>query len=104
MYKRPFWHFQPEQEPNNEPEVDNMQVSQPIAKPNVGSSLHIVSKQCVNSKWIASWLAKKGQECCECIVECKIRVNYKGHEYVVNKHEYRILIKSLKRLFSRNVC
>jgi hypothetical protein len=69
----------------------------------VGSSLHIVSKQCVNSKWIASWLAKKGQECCECIVECKIRVNYKGHEYVVNKHEYRILIKSLKRLFSRKV-
>jgi hypothetical protein len=39
MYKRPFWHFQPEQEPNNEPEVDNMQVSQPIAKPSVSSSL-----------------------------------------------------------------
>jgi hypothetical protein len=39
MYKRPFWHFQPEQEPNNEPEVDNMQVCQPIAKPSVSSSL-----------------------------------------------------------------
>lgn len=76
---------------------DNTTSSHSSANTFVGSSLHIVSKQCVNSKWIASWLAKKGQECCECIVECKIRVNYKGHEYVVNKHEYRILIKSLKR-------
>ena len=35
MYKRPFWHFQPEQELNNEPEVDNMHVSQPNANTNV---------------------------------------------------------------------
>lgn len=27
MYKRPFWHFQPEQKPNNEQKADSSQVS-----------------------------------------------------------------------------
>ena len=60
--------------------------------------IHILNRgRCVNSKWIASWIAKKNQEHCECGFKCKIRViiqqesDYQ-YEYVIDKKElYRLL-------------
>jgi hypothetical protein len=52
------------------------------------------SKKCVNSLWVADWLAIEGQEHCECIVECKVIVsvsrneNDNQHDYVVTQGEY----------------
>jgi hypothetical protein len=60
----------------------------------------LISSNCVNSKWVAFWLKKKGQEHCQCGFECKVRVEIErnGHlpyTYVVTKKEYTKLIKSL---------
>ena len=46
----------------------------------------IKSKQCVNSKWTAAFLAEGNQEHCECGM-CKIRVIYKDYEYIVTEQE-----------------
>jgi len=70
------------------------------AKPIVSGSLRVKSTNCVNSKWIAYWLANPKQECCQCGFECKIRV-YVGHnghepyEYIVTEKEYNKLLKEL---------
>jgi len=60
--------------------------------------IHILNKgRCVNSYWVATWIAKKGEEDCDCGFKCKIRVlisrnnDYK-YEYVVDKSEmYKLL-------------
>jgi hypothetical protein len=52
----------------------------------------IISKQCVNSKWVANWLAKSGQECCECI-GCKVKIKYEDYIYIVTESEYNTLNK-----------
>ena len=62
-------------------------------------SLRINSTTCVNSRWVAFWLAKPKQECCECGFECKIKVNYRNYDYVLTKKE---LIKLIKQEESSN--
>lgn len=49
----------------------------------------IMDKRCVNSLWTADWLAKKGQESCQCIVECKVKVIINGYAYYVTQAEYK---------------
>lgn len=66
---------------------------------NVNGSLRIVSGKCVNSKWIASWLANNKQEYCQCPVECKIvvclqRNGHAPYKYTVTKREYENLLRS----------
>lgn len=53
----------------------------------------LASKICVNSKWIASFLAKENQEYCECGM-CKVIIKYipNGHKYIVSKSEYEKLL------------
>ena len=55
--------------------------------------IHILNQgRCVNSKWVASWIAKSGQECCECGFKCKVRIIIHNYEYVVDKLElYELL-------------
>jgi len=48
----------------------------------------IVSKNCVNSKWIARFLAKENQECCQCNFGCKIKVRNDRYEYIISEAEY----------------
>lgn len=58
----------------------------------------MISSQCVNSKWIAKFLAKKKQECCQCLFGCKIRIKYKnGYEYIISEAEYYKL-KALNKI------
>ncbi len=64
----------------------------------MNETVRIITKQCVNSKWIADWLAEKDQECCQCIVECKIRVYYRGREIIVTKKEYKMLISKNSKI------
>ena len=59
---------------------------------NVSGSLRINSTNCINSKWVAFWLAKPKQEHCECGFECKIKVNYRNYDYVLTKKELIKLI------------
>lgn len=55
----------------------------------------LLSKTCLNSKWTASFLAKEGEEHCECIVGCKVKVSVTkdsiSHTYVVDEKEYEEL-------------
>ena len=56
--------------------------------------MEIISKKCVNSNWIAKFLSEKGQECCECFGECKVKVkNNRGYEYILTEGEIRTLEK-----------
>jgi len=49
----------------------------------------LLSKQCVNSTWIARFLAKKNQECCQCVFGCKLRIKNKSeYEYIISRDEY----------------
>jgi len=64
-----------------------------FVKHNVSGSLRINSTTCVNSRWVAFWLAKPKQECCECGFECKIKVNYRNYDYVLTKKELIKLIE-----------
>ena len=63
------------------------------------NTFKILNKNCVNSNWIARWLAVKHQEHCECGFDCKIKVNVKrnGHswDYVITKREFNVLNKEL---------
>lgn len=57
----------------------------------------IVSDTCVNSHWVASWLAKPEQEYCQCGFNCKIKVNierngHKPYEYIVTEKEYNEIL------------
>ncbi len=54
--------------------------------------MEIVSKQCVNSKWVADFLANKSQEYCECFGKCKVKVKCdKGYEYILTESEIKQL-------------
>ena len=60
-------------------------------------SIHIISENCVNSKWTAKWLAKGKQEYCQCPFECKIKVSIKRknsppYTYIITKAEYEQLL------------
>lgn len=48
----------------------------------------LASKNCVNSKWIARFLTSENQECCQCSVDCKIRVRSGDIEFVVTEQEW----------------
>lgn len=71
-------------------EVDNLR------QHNVSGSLRINSTNCVNSKWVAFWLAKPKQEHCQCGFECKVKVNYRNYDYVLTKKELINLIEQEK--------
>ena len=65
-----------------------------------GGKTHIYSLLCVNSRQIASWLAKKNEEHCECGY-CKVRVDIKrnGHTwytYILTKDEVYNLIEEAR--------
>jgi hypothetical protein len=67
----------------------------------VSKSLRIVSEKCVNSNWVADWAAMEGQEHCQCIVGCKIKVEFSqnGHKpypYIVDQLEYQKLVDKTK--------
>lgn len=71
-----------------------------LRQPPVSGSLQLVSRNCVNSTWTASWLQKKGLDHCQCGFECKVRVKIErnGHApytYIVTKKEYNKLRKEL---------
>ena len=60
-------------------------------------TIKIVSTTCVNSHWIASWLAKNNQEYCQCSFNCKVLVSiersgHKPHTYILTEKEYNNLI------------
>lgn len=52
------------------------------------------SKKCVNSRWIARWLAE-GQECCQCMASCKVRLISKDNspDLIVTEEEYKGFLK-----------
>lgn len=54
----------------------------------------LVSKQCVNSKWIASFLATDGQEYCECGF-CKVKVKNidRDYDFIVTEKEINMLLR-----------
>ena len=56
----------------------------------------IISKKCVNSYWIARFLAKEKQEYCQCMFGCKIEIKHKesGYKYVISEREYNELKNS----------
>lgn len=57
--------------------------------------MKILNKQCVNSKWIADFLAGEEQESCECFGACKVRVKgISGEAYILTGDE----ISRLERL------
>lgn len=63
-------------------------------------TFRLVSRNCVNSTWTASWLQKKGLDHCQCGFECKVRVQVErnGHApytYIVTKKEYNKLSKEV---------
>ena len=67
----------------------------------VSKSLRIVSDKCVNSNWVADWAAMGEQEHCQCIVGCKIKVEFaqNGHKpypYMVDQYEYEKLVDRTK--------
>ena len=71
---------------------------QPFCLGAVSGSLRLVSRNCVNSTWTASWLQKKGLDHCQCGFECKVRVQIErnGHPpytYIVTNKEYNRLRK-----------
>ena len=72
-----------------------------LIKHNLSGFLQINSTKCVNSDWVAFWLAKPKQEYCECGFECKIKVNYRNYDYVVTKKE---LIKLIEHGYGSNGC
>ena len=81
------------------PEFDNTE-NEALNKTDVSGSLRLVSRNCVNSTWTASWLQKKGLDHCQCGFECKVRVQIErnGHApytYIVTKKEYNKLRKEL---------
>jgi hypothetical protein len=71
-----------------------------MKKPIVSDSFRLVSRNCVNSNWTASWLQRKGLDCCQCGFECKVRVEIERngqppHVFIVTKSEYNKLRKEL---------
>ncbi len=62
------------------------------------NNLKIIDTTCINSKWVARWLAKKNQECCQCVVNCKAWVTYRGYKFAVTEEEYEMLKKSTNKI------
>jgi len=62
--------------------------------PCVSGSLRIATARCVNSKWTADWAANKHQETCQCWGGCKVKVHYRGYEYILTKQELYKLISN----------
>jgi hypothetical protein len=58
----------------------------------------ITINRCLNSKWIASFLAKKDQEHCQCGFDCKIEVKYipSNYKYIISGKEYQELLRDKK--------
>ena len=60
-------------------------------------SFEIKDENCVNSKWIARFLAREDQECCQCSVgDCKVKVavsmnGHKPYTYVLTEREFKAL-------------
>ena len=66
----------------------------------VSNFFKVVSTNCVNSKWIADWLATEDEEHCQCGYKCKVKVDVakNGHPpytFVVDIHEFRGLQKEM---------
>ncbi len=62
--------------------------------------MEIISTTCVNSKWIADFLAKPQQECCQCFGQCKVRVKSKsGYIFILNEKEIKQLKKHEKKQY-----
>ena len=60
-------------------------------------TIRILSGDCINSKWLAAWLAN-GEEYCQCGFKCKVWIEIKHgrqkpYKYVVDKSELYKLIK-----------
>jgi hypothetical protein len=54
----------------------------------------LLNNKCVNSNWIANWLASPKQESCQCGFKCKVSISIErnGHapyNYIVDKSEYK---------------
>lgn len=49
----------------------------------------LLSKKCVNGHWVSRFLAKKNQECCECL-GCKIEIECisDGYVLIIDEDEY----------------
>jgi len=67
----------------------------------------LVSKNCVNSSWVASWLQRKGLDACQCGFECKVRIlaeinEHPPYQYVVTKKEFNNLRKELVFIPTKN--
>jgi len=67
----------------------------------VSPSLRVVSLKCVNSDWVADWVAMENQEHCQCIVGCKIKVEFsqnghKHYHYIVDQLEFNKLVDKTK--------
>ena len=80
--------------------VNTKNKTKALNKALVSGSLRLVSRNCVNSTWTASWLQKKELDSCQCGFECKVRVQIErnGHPpytYIVTKKEYNRLRKEL---------
>jgi len=64
-------------------------------------SARIVSRNCVNSKWIARFLAREDQECCQCSFgDCKVAVEiasngHKPYKYILTEDEIRRCVPEL---------
>lgn len=58
-------------------------------------TVEILDKTCVNSKWIAAWLALPGQEHCECI-GCKVKISWRNYQYIATRKDIdRLIARSL---------
>lgn len=70
----------------------------------MNNEIRIISETCVNSKHKARFLAKEGEDYCQCSFgECKVRtlIAYNGHEpyeYILTKNE----VKEAKQLLGIN--
>ena len=66
------------------------------------NTIKIVNGKCVNSNWVARFLAKENDEGCQCSFgECKVRVKigYNGHdpyEYILTEKEIEMAREKIK--------
>lgn len=54
----------------------------------------LISRRCVNSTWVAKFLTREDEECCQCPFGCFVKVKLKksGYEYVVSADDYKNII------------
>lgn len=64
--------------------------------------VEIVSKKCVNSNWVARFLAKEDEEYCQCSIgECKVKVSVamNGHNpytFILTRKELEDITNKIK--------